>query len=83
MSLAEQTPRALDGGLALVARSAFWLAALFPVLYLPVLLAGERLPAGDYVLLALVGMHVLLLLAGHRHATTEPSPTARGGENAL
>lgn len=66
------TPR--SGGIAdprgVVEAVAFWIAALLPLAYLPLVLAIEYGPAPLRALFALVAINAVALLVGHRH---EPS----------
>lgn len=58
------------GVVEVIERTAFWLAVALPVGYLPVLMwtsPAERVPT----LVGLVGLHGVMLVAGHRY---EPRP---------
>lgn len=68
--------------LSLVTTGAFWAGTLFPVLYLPVIVAGNHLQPGNDLLFALVGAHLLLLFVGHRHLRTESAVAATETEES-
>lgn len=50
-----------------LAALSFWGAIALPGVYLPLLVFGLETPAGLATFLGLFGLHVLTLLAGHRH----------------
>lgn len=58
---------AVDRFAVLLRRLAFVGAVALPAVYLPVLFAGEIGPITPAVALALLGLHVLAIIAGHRH----------------
>ena len=47
---------------------AFWLAVLLPALYLPVLAAAGVGVIDPAPVLSLIGLHLVALVVGHRHA---------------
>lgn len=46
---------------------AFWVAALLPIVYLPVLLAGIDSPTRLSVLVGLLALNAVALVVGHDH----------------
>lgn len=60
--------------LAILRLAAFVAAVILPAVYVPVLLAGGIGRLTPVIGLALLGCHVLALVAGHRH---RPSGDAR------
>lgn len=73
-------PRSMRSTLSFLSRAAFWAATTFPVLYLPVFVAGERLATGNDLLVGLVGVHLMLLFVGHRHLPSESGGSATDSE---
>lgn len=49
----------------------FWAAITLPFLYTPLVLAGPESPSEQTALAALVALHVVALVLGHRHNTSE------------
>lgn len=49
--------------------AAFWTAVLLPVVYLPLLVASSFTALNPLYAFSLVGIHVVALLVGHRHAS--------------
>lgn len=75
--IARVARRAVAACFAPLTAIAFWAAVLLPVVYLPLLIAAgvgavELAPA-----LSLIGVHLLALLGGYRHARPADPPRDR------
>lgn len=56
---------------SLVTATGFWLGALLPVLYVPVILTGLDSRGSVSVFLVLFALHVVALVVGHEHRRDE------------
>lgn len=84
--LARLLERVLRAAIAGIEAAAFWLAALFPLAYLPLLVALQY-AALDPMVVARIGIvNLLALVVGHRHDPTQsthdtPDPSKQSMES--
>lgn len=68
--LAHLLVHTLHESVAVVEAVIFWIAALFPVAYLPLLAALQYAPLDPAIIAGIVAAHLLALVVGHRHEPT-------------